>query len=107
MAGKSDERQGSPDVAERARDARGGGVNEELLAAQTPGEPLRDPAELRELATHPGLCASCVHLRLLRSPRSTFARCAKAERDPSFPRYPRLPVESCRGFERRTGTAKS
>ena len=61
------------------------------------GEPLRDPAELAELATHPGLCATCVHLRLLRSPRSTFARCAKAERDPAFPRYPRLPVVACSG----------
>ncbi|HEV8628912.1 MAG TPA: hypothetical protein VGV61_01245, partial [Thermoanaerobaculia bacterium] len=62
-----------------------------------PGEPLRDPAELAELATHPGLCASCVHLRLLRSPRSTFARCAKAEVDARFPRYPRLPVVACSG----------
>ena len=61
------------------------------------GEPLRDPAELTELGTHPGLCATCVHLRLLRSPRSTFARCAKAERDPAFPRYPRLPVVACAG----------
>jgi hypothetical protein len=61
------------------------------------GEPLRDSAELAELATHPGLCATCVHLRLLRSPRSTFARCAKAERDPAFPRYPRLPVVACAG----------
>jgi hypothetical protein len=61
------------------------------------GEPLRDPAELAELATHPGLCATCVHLRLLRSPRSTFARCAKAERDARFPRYPRLPVVACAG----------
>ena len=73
--------------------------NEALREAQVPGEPLRDPAELAELATHPGLCATCVHLRLLRSPRSTFARCAKAERDPAFPRYPRLPVLSCRGFD--------
>jgi hypothetical protein len=63
----------------------------------TIGEPLRDPAELGELATHPGLCGTCVHLRLLRSPRSTFARCAKAERDPAFPRYPRLPVVACAG----------
>ena len=63
----------------------------------TIGEPLHDPAELGELATHPGLCATCVHLRLLRSPRSTFARCAKAERDPAFPRYPRLPVVACAG----------
>jgi hypothetical protein len=71
--------------------------NEALREAQFPGERLRDAAELAELATHPGLCATCVHLRLLRSPRSTFARCAKAERDPAFPRYPRLPVVACSG----------
>jgi len=54
-------------------------------------------AFLAELPQHPGLCATCVHLRLLRSPRSTFARCGKADVDPSFPRYPRLPVVACGG----------
>jgi hypothetical protein len=39
-----------------------------------------------------------VHLRLLRSPRSTFVRCGKADVDPAFPRYPRLPVVACAGF---------
>lgn len=63
------------------------------------GEPLHDPAELAELQSHPGLCSNCVHLRLLRSPRSTFVRCGMAERDERFPRYPRLPVVACAGHE--------
>jgi hypothetical protein len=58
---------------------------------------METAAFLAELPQHPGLCATCVHLRLLRSPRSTFARCGKADVDPSFPRYPRLPVVACGG----------
>jgi hypothetical protein len=58
---------------------------------------------LDELPVHPGLCAACRHLRLLRSPRSTFARCALAEVDPRFPRYPRLPVVACAGYSPRGG----
>ena len=61
----------------------------------TPGgaEPRLDALPL-----HPGLCATCVHLLLVRSPRSTFVRCAMAEVDPRFPRYPRLPVVACAGY---------
>lgn len=47
----------------------------------------------------PGLCATCRHAQQIASPRSTFLRCARAERDPAFPRYPTLPVFVCRGFE--------
>jgi hypothetical protein len=53
---------------------------------------------LARLATPPGLCASCVHLRLLASPRSVFVRCALAATDPTFPRYPALPVLRCAGY---------
>lgn len=52
------------------------------------------------LGVDPGLCGACLHRRLLRSRRSTFLRCDLAARDASFPRYPRLPVLDCRGFER-------
>lgn len=58
-----------------------------------PSEP-----SVAELPLHPGLCAGCAHLRLLRSPRSTFVRCGKADDDARFPRYPRLPVVACAGF---------
>jgi hypothetical protein len=48
-----------------------------------------------------GLCAECAHLRLVGSPgRSTFVMCGRARTDPSFARYPRLPVLACAGFER-------
>lgn len=62
-----------------------------------------DAEERAQLARHlpagGGLCPGCRHLRLLRSARSVFVRCALAERDPSFPRYPVLPVVECTGFE--------
>lgn len=58
-------------------------------------------AERRELAARPvpaGLCAACDHLRLLASKTSVFVRCALAEEDPRFPRYPPLPVLACAGY---------
>lgn len=57
-----------------------------------------DRTALDRLPTHPGLCATCVHLQLQASRRSVFVRCALADTDPAFPRYPRLPVTACRGF---------
>jgi hypothetical protein len=49
-----------------------------------------------------GLCAACAHQRLIRNTRgSTFSLCERSRADPSFPRYPRLPVLECRGWERR------
>jgi len=53
---------------------------------------------LARLAVPPGLCAACVHLRLLASPRSVFVRCGLAETNPAFPRYPALPVTRCAGY---------
>jgi hypothetical protein len=48
-----------------------------------------------------GLCAACIHARIVRSDRdSVFYRCQRALSDPNFPKYPRLPVLTCRGFDR-------
>jgi hypothetical protein len=48
----------------------------------------------------PGLCADCRHARVQQTARgSTFWRCARAETDPTFVRYPRLPVRICPGYE--------
>ncbi len=48
-----------------------------------------------------GLCSSCRHVRVVRSDTgSTFYLCGLSRVDPSFPKYPRLPVLSCRGYER-------
>lgn len=54
--------------------------------------------DLADLPTSPGLCADCVHRRLVASKRSTFLLCGLAEVDPRFPRYPPLPVVSCAGY---------
>jgi len=48
----------------------------------------------------PGLCAACVHARIIAGARSSFIRCGLADSDPGFPRYPSLPVHSCAGFTR-------
>jgi hypothetical protein len=47
----------------------------------------------------PGLCATCIHKREITSDRgSIFYRCALADTDPRFPKYPRLPVLQCSGY---------
>jgi hypothetical protein len=49
-----------------------------------------------------GLCDSCVHQKLIRNTRgSTFSMCLRSRTDPAYPKYPRLPVESCHGHEPR------
>jgi hypothetical protein len=48
----------------------------------------------------PGLCATCLHIAVVRSDRgSTFYRCEKSKTDPSYPKYPRLPVLQCPGWQ--------
>ena len=47
-----------------------------------------------------GLCANCIHMRRAENDRgSVFYRCALAESDPRFPKYPRLPVIQCDGYK--------
>ena len=49
-----------------------------------------------------GLCDSCVHQKLIRSGRgSVFSMCLRSKTDERFPKYPRIPVESCPGYERK------
>jgi hypothetical protein len=46
-----------------------------------------------------GLCYDCVHAQRIRSDRgSTFYRCKLSDSDPTFPKYPRLPVLQCAGY---------
>jgi len=54
-----------------------------------PGQP--DPA---------GLCATCRFAEAVVSARgSRFLLCLRSKTDPDFPKYPRLPVLRCRGYE--------
>ncbi|PYN82092.1 MAG: hypothetical protein DMD96_08675 [Candidatus Rokuibacteriota bacterium] len=56
--------------------------------------------------TPAGLCATCRHANQVTSAkRSTFVRCGLSVTDPRFPKYPRLPVSRCEGFEPPTGAA--
>ncbi|HLQ61774.1 MAG TPA: hypothetical protein VK131_07930 [Candidatus Acidoferrales bacterium] len=52
-------------------------------------------------APNPGLCASCRHSKTVAGAHSRFWMCLRSRTEPSFPRYPRLPVLSCRGYEQR------
>lgn len=48
-----------------------------------------------------GLCADCRFVRKIESDRgAVFYMCQLAAKDSSFPKYPRLPVLQCRGYER-------
>jgi hypothetical protein len=52
--------------------------------------------------TGAGLCDSCKHQRLIYNTRgSTFSMCERSKKEPEYPKYPRLPVEHCRGYEQR------
>ena len=55
-----------------------------------------------------GLCDGCVHQQLVHNTRgSTFSLCMRSREDPAYPRYPRLPVLDCPGYEpRRPGPAQ-
>ena len=72
-----------------------GGLGPALLAL------VRGLGPRLDLVPAGGLCAQCVHRRDVRGARSSFVMCALSSADPHFPRYPRLPVLRCRGFEKR------
>jgi hypothetical protein len=52
------------------------------------------------LGAEPGLCAACQHAKLNETRRGTvYLRCTRAAWDSRLPRYPRLPVTRCVGFD--------
>ena len=48
-----------------------------------------------------GLCDSCRHQQIVRNTRgSVFSLCRRSRTEPDrFPRYPRVPVVRCDGYE--------
>jgi len=49
-----------------------------------------------------GLCADCAYARRIESDRGVaFYLCERSATDPAFPKYPRLPVVQCAGYERK------
>jgi hypothetical protein len=50
---------------------------------------------------NPGLCATCVNVRVIENRRgSHFFLCELSKTDPRFPKYPPLPVLRCPGYSR-------
>src|SRR6185436_16399658 len=48
-----------------------------------------------------GLCDTCAHQKIVRSGRgSVFSMCLRHRTDDRFPKYPRIPVERCPGYEK-------
>jgi hypothetical protein len=66
-----------------------------------PGPPRpADRAAGERVPASAGLCATCIHARLIVNARgSRFVLCGRSRTDPRFPRYPPLPVRACAGFE--------
>jgi hypothetical protein len=51
-----------------------------------------------------GLCETCFFQRVVTNTRgSRFSLCNRSREDPSYPRYPRLPVLECDGHRPQTG----
>jgi hypothetical protein len=53
-----------------------------------------------------GLCADCVYGHSVKSDRgSVFLMCELSRKDQRFAKYPRLPVRSCSGYEKKPDCA--
>jgi len=54
-----------------------------------------------------GLCDRCAHQKLIHNTRgSTFSMCLRSRTEPErYPKYPRLPVRACGGYEPRVSSA--
>ncbi len=49
-----------------------------------------------------GLCETCAFCRVIRSDRgSTFYLCERSFTDSNYPKYPRLPVLECAGYQQK------
>ena len=54
-----------------------------------------------------GLCGTCVHQKVIRSGRgSTFSMCLRHKAQPEYPKYPRIPVGRCPGYEPRAAATR-
>ena len=61
-----------------------------------------DESAWRKLGAEAGLCAACQHAKLNETRKGTaYLRCTRAAWDPRLPRYPRLPVSDCLGYDQR------
>jgi hypothetical protein len=60
---------------------------------------MSDPKSSPEANSRLGLCADCIYTRLVESAKGAqFLLCQLSQSDPTFPKYPRLPVLACTGY---------
>jgi hypothetical protein len=65
---------------------------------------VREPAESDDRDPRAGLCGHCRHADRIVSSRGTvFYLCRRSLTDPTFPKYPPLPVLTCVGYDADTG----
>ena len=61
---------------------------------------VRESREVIKKTVDIGLCAECVHHSIVSNKHeSEFHLCLKNKSDSSFPKYPRLPVLNCKGYQ--------
>jgi hypothetical protein len=61
---------------------------------------MREIYNMNPVETAIGLCATCQNAQRINNRRgSVFYLCKLSEKDARFPKYPRLPVTACDGFE--------
>jgi hypothetical protein len=59
-----------------------------------------EPEREKKARDSAGLCARCTHVQIVVSERgSEFVLCRLSATDPRFPKYPRLPIIACDGYE--------
>lgn len=79
------------------------------VEASGSGAPRREQTARKDAGgdgpTGAGLCDSCAHQQIVRNTRgSVFSLCLRSRTEPErFPRYPRVPVVECEGWEERGG----
>ncbi len=66
------------------------------------------PPEAGPPAVSVGLCATCTHQQVVRTGRgSAFSLCRRSKTEPErFPKYPRVPVLRCQGYQASAGVSR-
>lgn len=65
----------------------------------SPNDDVRGSAA-RDIRAGAGLCGQCVYAVVRPTRRgTTYLRCGLARADSRFPKYPRLPISACDGYE--------
>jgi len=83
----------------RKADASNGDGTRRLRYPREVSEERKSTERAPGKAPTAGLCADCVHARRIESSHaSMFILCEKSATDPSYAKYPRLPVITCEGY---------